>query len=65
MTKKLDESNKKLQESNDELETILFTTKDGIAILDLQTNFLFFNDSYLKMTGFFGSSKDSLQHGNR
>lgn len=57
MTKKLDESNKKLQESNDELETILFTTKDGIAILDLQTNFLFFNDSYLKMTGF---SKEEL-----
>lgn len=57
MTKKLDESNKKLQESNDELETILFTTKDGIAILDLQTHFLFFNDSYLKMTGF---SKEEL-----
>ncbi len=57
ITKKLNESNEKLQESNDELETILTTTKDGIAILDLQTNFLFFNDSYLKMTDF---SKEEL-----
>ena len=65
ITKRLNESNKKLQESHDELEAILSTTKDGIAILDLQTNFLFFNNAYLKMTGFtkeelFASSCASL-----
>jgi diguanylate cyclase (GGDEF)-like protein/PAS domain S-box-containing protein len=37
---------------NSELETIFSTSKDGIAILDLETKFLFFNDSYLKTTGF-------------
>lgn len=41
-----------LQRQNDELKTYLDTTKDGIAIVDLKTNFLFFNDAYLKMTGF-------------
>jgi diguanylate cyclase (GGDEF)-like protein/PAS domain S-box-containing protein len=50
-----------LQENSDrqknELETIVSTTKDGIAILDMETNFLFFNDAYLKMTGF---TKDEL-----
>ena len=35
-----------------ELETILHTSRDGIAILDMNTKFLFFNDSYLAMTGF-------------
>lgn len=55
----LDEKNKQLkntqdsmQEQKDELETIFHTSKDGIAILDFETKFLFFNDSYLKMTGF-------------
>jgi diguanylate cyclase (GGDEF)-like protein/PAS domain S-box-containing protein len=41
-----------LDEANVELSTILATSKDGIAILDLQTNFLFTNKSYLTMTGF-------------
>jgi len=41
-----------LNKTSSELETILHTSRDGIAILDLETNFLFFNDSYLKMTGF-------------
>lgn len=40
-----------------ELETILHTSRDGIAILDMNTQFLFFNDSYLAMTGF---SKEEL-----
>lgn len=35
-----------------EFETIFETTKDGIAILDLETNFLHFNSAYLDMTGF-------------
>jgi len=46
-----------LKDQRDELETIFNTTKDGIAILDLQTNFLFFNDAYLNMSGF---TKDEL-----
>jgi diguanylate cyclase (GGDEF)-like protein/PAS domain S-box-containing protein len=41
-----------LGEQKFELETILNTTKDGIAILDLETNFLFSNNAYLQMTGF-------------
>ncbi len=41
-----------LEKQRNELQTILDTTKDGIAILDLETNFLYFNDAYLKMTGF-------------
>ncbi len=43
---------KTLQDQKKELETIFHTTKDGFAMVDLETNFLFFNDSYLKMTGF-------------
>jgi diguanylate cyclase (GGDEF)-like protein/PAS domain S-box-containing protein len=35
-----------------DFETIFETTKDGIAILDLETNFLHFNSAYLDMTGF-------------
>ena len=35
-----------------ELETIYNTSRDGIAILDLQTNFLDANKAYLEMTGF-------------
>nr|WP_321268175.1 PAS domain S-box protein [uncultured Sulfurimonas sp.] len=57
--KKILENN--LQEQKNELETIFQTTKDGIAILDLETNFLFFNDAYLKMTGF---TKDELLQKN-
>lgn len=41
-----------LQKQKDRLEMIFNTSKDGIAILDLETNFLDFNDAYLKMTGF-------------
>lgn len=51
-TKELEASKKELQMQKDELEAIFLTSKDGIAIVDLQTNFLDFNDSYLKMTGF-------------
>jgi PAS domain S-box-containing protein len=41
-----------LDKSNAELETILATSKDGIAITDLETNFLYANNAYLIMTGF-------------
>lgn len=36
----------------DELETMFHLSKDGVAILDLESNFLDFNESYLEMTGF-------------
>lgn len=41
-----------LYKSNNQLKTIFDITKDGIAIVDLETNFLEFNDAYLNMTGF-------------
>lgn len=41
-----------IKKQKDELETIFNTAKDGIAILDFETNFLFFNKAYLEMTGF-------------
>lgn len=42
----------KLNEQKKELETIFETTNDGIAIMDLQTNFLDFNSTYLKQVGY-------------
>jgi len=41
-----------LIKQKEEFFQIFNTTKDGIAILDLETNFLLFNDAYLQMTGF-------------
>ena len=41
-----------LKEQKEEFETIFNYSKDGLAILDLDSNFLEFNDSYLQMTGF-------------
>jgi len=41
-----------LKEQKEELEAILSTSIDGVAILDLQTNFLYANDAYLAMTEF-------------
>lgn len=47
---------KKLQHElniqNQELEAILETTRDGIAIVDMESNFLYVNNAYLKMSGF-------------
>jgi diguanylate cyclase (GGDEF)-like protein/PAS domain S-box-containing protein len=48
-----------IKAQKNELETIFHTTKDGIATLDLQTNFLYCNDAYLEMTGF--THKELLQ----
>jgi diguanylate cyclase (GGDEF)-like protein/PAS domain S-box-containing protein len=42
------ESERKKQE----FKTIFEISRDGIAILDLKSNFLDFNDAYLSMTGF-------------
>lgn len=41
-----------LTHQKNELESIFNVSRDGIAILDLESNFLEVNDSYLKMTGF-------------
>jgi len=41
-----------LKKKKEELETIFNTSKDGIAILDLDTNFLDANRAYLEMTGY-------------
>ena len=43
---------KGLEEQRDEFKTIFNMSKDGIAILDKDSNFLDFNDAYLEMTGY-------------
>jgi PAS domain S-box-containing protein len=53
----LEASYNNLKQQKDEFEAIFKNSKDGIAITDLQLNFLDFNDAYLNMTGF---SKDEL-----
>jgi len=47
----LDNSNK-LNDNQNFLQLILDTSRDGIALLDEETNFLFCNKAYLDMTGF-------------
>lgn len=42
----------KLRKQKDELEAVFNTSLDGIAIMDLETNFIFFNPAYLKLTGY-------------
>jgi diguanylate cyclase (GGDEF)-like protein/PAS domain S-box-containing protein len=41
-----------LQEQKKQFETIYQTSKDGLAVLDLETNFIDFNDAYLELTGY-------------
>lgn len=41
-----------LQNEKEKFEAIFNSSKDGIAILDLQSKFLEFNNAYLEMTGF-------------
>lgn len=43
---------KELEEQRDEFKTIFNISKDGIAIMDKESNFLDFNDAYLDMSGF-------------
>jgi diguanylate cyclase (GGDEF)-like protein/PAS domain S-box-containing protein len=43
---------KQLEEQRDEFKTIFNTSKDGIAILDKESNFLDFNEAYLEMIGY-------------
>jgi diguanylate cyclase (GGDEF)-like protein/PAS domain S-box-containing protein len=58
---KLLEYRKVLEDEKNTLETIFETNIDGIAILDLNSNFLKFNSAYLKMTGF---TRDELMSKN-
>ncbi|MDD5717887.1 MAG: EAL domain-containing protein [Sulfuricurvum sp.] len=41
-----------ITEAKQEFETMFHISKDPIAILDMESNFLDFNDAYLEMTGF-------------
>ena len=43
---------KQIEEQKNEFETIFNYSIDGLAIVDLESNFLEFNESYIKMTGF-------------
>lgn len=51
--------NIEIKEKKQEFETIFNISKDGIAIIDLQTNILLFNESYLHMLGY---SKEELKN---
>lgn len=48
----LKKAREELRIQKEEFETIFNASKEGIAILDLEANFLNFNDAYLKLTGF-------------
>src|SRR5574344_717114 len=50
-------SQKEILQQKEELELIFNYSKDGIAILDLNTKLLNFNNSFIEMTGY---SKDEL-----
>lgn len=41
-----------LEQQKEEFETIFNVSKDGIAVLDMEFNFLDFNEAYIEMTGF-------------
>ena len=41
-----------LKRQKEEFEAIFNSSKDGIAVLDMESNFLDFNEAYLNMTGF-------------
>ncbi len=43
---------KQIEEQKNEFETIFNYSIDGLAIVDLESNFLEFNSAYMKMTGF-------------
>lgn len=43
---------KQIEEQKNEFETIFNYSIDGLAIIDLNSNFLEFNGSYIKLTGF-------------
>ena len=52
LEKKVETQVQRIRESNLVHETIFNTVNDGIAILDLNANFILVNDAYEKMTGY-------------
>ena len=50
-----------LKQSKEELETMFHISRDGIVIMDSETNFLSVNDAFVAMTGF---SRDELLQTN-
>ena len=52
LIQKLDDTNELLHSNQDFLRSIVDTSRDGIALLDSETTFLFCNKAYLDMTGF-------------
>ncbi|MCK5295137.1 MAG: cache domain-containing protein, partial [Arcobacteraceae bacterium] len=52
LEEKITEKTKELEEQKETFETIYSGSKDAIAILDMQSNFLKVNPAYLEMTGF-------------
>ncbi len=53
------EAQRRIAEQKEEFETIFHASKDGIAILDLESRFLEFNGAYMELTGF--SREELLQ----
>ncbi len=52
LEKKVESQVKDIVESNLLFEAIFETVKDGIAILDMESNFLLANEAYVNMTGY-------------
>ncbi|MDD2781314.1 diguanylate cyclase [Sulfuricurvum sp.] len=52
LIQKLEDTNDQLHSNQKFLHSIVDTSRDGIALLDAETNFLFFNKAYLEMSGF-------------
>lgn len=59
LIQKIEDSNRELNEQQVFLNSIIDSSRDGIALLDLNSKFLFFNKTYLKMTGF--SAEELIQ----
>lgn len=60
LIQKLEDINEELEKNQSFLHSIVEASRDGIALLDLKTNFLFSNQAYLKMTGY--TYDELLQH---
>lgn len=52
LIQKLEDTNEQLHKNQDFLRSIVDTSRDGIALLSSETQFLFCNKAYLAMTGF-------------
>ena len=52
LEKMIEVKTSELRKSRDYFQTIINTVHDGMAILDLESNFILVNDRYAKMTGY-------------